>query len=347
MSHSLKYQRIADELRSAILAGHHPPGSKLPGEAVLARDLQVSVVTLRRALRVLAEQGLVYRRPGSGTFVTHQTPDSAKATIGVLLPDLKLFYPKVLQGIVSELEAHGYGFKLATSANDGRNDGPALHALRSSGIDGIICAPFSHNPVPSLTGIPYVLVERDLDDFNPAAKHTRVRSDHAGGIYDAYVHLHGLGHRRIALLLRSPGIATPDIVRGYRVAVENHRGRGHIGQAPMGQWARDKGVPLWREAITWRASAAIVVGDIEAILLQKALIEGGHRLPEDFSMISQDDELAASAPIPLTAVSQEKYLLGKLAASLVMEQVEAGGRAPIQRVSVRPRLAIRQSCCPL
>jgi GntR family transcriptional regulator len=56
-------------LRERILNGELEPGSRLPGELSLAAEYGISRVTVRRALDTLASDGLIDRRPGSGTFV--------------------------------------------------------------------------------------------------------------------------------------------------------------------------------------------------------------------------------------------------------------------------------------
>ena len=62
-------QRAADDLRRAIQDGHYEQTGRLPAEPDLARQLGVSRATLRHAISVLQEEGLVTRRHGSGTFV--------------------------------------------------------------------------------------------------------------------------------------------------------------------------------------------------------------------------------------------------------------------------------------
>lgn len=64
-----RYGALAAALREHILAGDWPPGSALPAETTLASLHGVALGTLRRALDVLAEQGLIERRHGHGTFV--------------------------------------------------------------------------------------------------------------------------------------------------------------------------------------------------------------------------------------------------------------------------------------
>lgn len=63
------YQDVLGFLQEDIKSGRYAPGEKLPSESQLAREFSVSRVTLREALRVLEDDGLIFRRHGSGTFV--------------------------------------------------------------------------------------------------------------------------------------------------------------------------------------------------------------------------------------------------------------------------------------
>lgn len=66
------YQRIADDLRRAILDGTLPPGARLPSRHELARQYEVSDRVGMEAMRLLAAEGLVEARPGSGSYVRHR-----------------------------------------------------------------------------------------------------------------------------------------------------------------------------------------------------------------------------------------------------------------------------------
>ncbi|WP_376795915.1 GntR family transcriptional regulator [Thermogemmatispora sp.] len=61
--------QVRQRLRILISTGIYPPGSRLPNEGELAEALGVSRTTLREALQGLAEEGLILRRHGHGTFV--------------------------------------------------------------------------------------------------------------------------------------------------------------------------------------------------------------------------------------------------------------------------------------
>jgi len=64
-----RYAAIAADLRARVTAGEWPPGTALPSEQVLAAQQGVAMATLRRALELLADQGVLERIHGRGTFV--------------------------------------------------------------------------------------------------------------------------------------------------------------------------------------------------------------------------------------------------------------------------------------
>lgn len=66
------YIKIRDELKSEIDQGTWKIGSRLPSERDLAERFAVSRMTLRQAITILVEEGIVERRVGSGTYVANQ-----------------------------------------------------------------------------------------------------------------------------------------------------------------------------------------------------------------------------------------------------------------------------------
>jgi GntR family transcriptional regulator len=63
------YLQIAELLARQIKAGYWRAGERLPTEAELAKTLDVAVGTLRKSLALLADQGVLERVQGSGTYV--------------------------------------------------------------------------------------------------------------------------------------------------------------------------------------------------------------------------------------------------------------------------------------
>ncbi|MEO8399886.1 MAG: GntR family transcriptional regulator [Ignavibacteriaceae bacterium] len=66
-----KYYRIYEDLRYEINEGLFEEGDRFPSEIELCEKFKVSRGTIREALRLLYQQGILIREQGKGTFVTH------------------------------------------------------------------------------------------------------------------------------------------------------------------------------------------------------------------------------------------------------------------------------------
>ncbi len=63
------YIQIHDQLKQQIETGKWRVGDRLPSERDLAKTFQVSRMTLRQAIQTLADEGILERKIGSGTYV--------------------------------------------------------------------------------------------------------------------------------------------------------------------------------------------------------------------------------------------------------------------------------------
>ena len=72
------YQQIVDGLKREVSEGRLKPGAPLPSFRVLAEDLLVSVITVKRAYEELEREGIIYRRQGLGTFVAEHGHDRSR-----------------------------------------------------------------------------------------------------------------------------------------------------------------------------------------------------------------------------------------------------------------------------
>ncbi len=68
------YEQVRLALLQRIQSGAWPPGAALPNEFELAAEMGVSQGTARKAINALADERLVVRRQGRGTFVAEHTP---------------------------------------------------------------------------------------------------------------------------------------------------------------------------------------------------------------------------------------------------------------------------------
>lgn len=72
------YAQIVEGLKCEISEGRLQPGAALPSFRVLARDLLVSVITVKRAYEELEREGIIYRKQGLGTFVAPKAGDRSR-----------------------------------------------------------------------------------------------------------------------------------------------------------------------------------------------------------------------------------------------------------------------------
>lgn len=69
------YSQIVKQVRQAILSGAMPAGTPLPSIRQLAKGLQISVITTKRAYNDLEQEGLIDSVVGKGSFVSGGSQD--------------------------------------------------------------------------------------------------------------------------------------------------------------------------------------------------------------------------------------------------------------------------------
>ncbi|MDR2140276.1 MAG: GntR family transcriptional regulator [Deltaproteobacteria bacterium] len=67
------YRALAQAIRDKIVLGEYALGAKIPSEATISRDWRVSTMTVRQAVGLLVQSGILERIQGSGTYVVAQT----------------------------------------------------------------------------------------------------------------------------------------------------------------------------------------------------------------------------------------------------------------------------------
>jgi GntR family transcriptional regulator len=73
------YQQIVDGIKREVLADRLTAGSALPSYRVLAEQLLVSLITVKRAYEELEREGITFSRQGLGTFVAARGNDRTRA----------------------------------------------------------------------------------------------------------------------------------------------------------------------------------------------------------------------------------------------------------------------------
>jgi DNA-binding GntR family transcriptional regulator len=74
----LVYMRVADDIAARIRSGELAPGTRLRPERELAEHYGCSYGSIRSAMKVLRERGLIITRHGRGTFVSPEPPGNSQ-----------------------------------------------------------------------------------------------------------------------------------------------------------------------------------------------------------------------------------------------------------------------------
>lgn len=333
----------------------------------LAADLGVSELTIRRDIAALADRGLLTRVHGGATLPTEldQAPARRRRssvtpfTIGMVVPSLDFYWPKIVIGARTAAAAHRVNIQLRGSSYDPTEDRRQILRLTESGqVQGLLLAPNLDGPGTDemidwigRLPVPTIFVERQAPQWSPTAHQLEwVRSDHAVGLEMAVRHLHGLGHRRMGLVL-SKGSPT-----SAHLAVGWHRASVALGLAEdfVVRESVALEVPGHRQIMSEildrchrsRTTALIVHSDPDAISVAQYLTEQGIHIPDDMALVSYDDEVAHLADPEITAVRPPKRQVGRTAVEMMMARLLEGRRRPIQRTVILPELIVRSSSRP-
>lgn len=322
-----RYMEIVDWVKERLERKELGPGERLNSENELSELFGLSRQTVRHAIGVLEEEGIVVRRQGSGTYVCDDRMATLenKTRIAVVTTYVDSYiFPRTIQGIENYLFERGYSVQIAFTNNMLERERTILEdILARDDVAGIIMeATKSGLPNPNLSLIER-LMERKvpivfINSYYPQLKLPHVTLNDRLAAEMAVKYLFDAGHRRIGALLKFDD------------------GQGHLRFAGFLDTCRRCGIPAGDSGIVWLdtegeqhlhdyrerilrnfrdCTAVFCYNDKLAFQLEVLLKEEGIRVPEDISLISIDDsELAELADTRLTSVHHPTDKLGARAA---------------------------------
>ncbi len=323
----LKYMEVADDLRRRIASGRFKAGTVIPGQRQLADELDVSRESVRRAMELLEEEGVLKCLPSVGCVV--ETRQDTMVRVGYLVSDLA---DPFHAGIIRELDAALVDHHGALLVGEGHDPSRVLDA-------GAAVLVKQH----------YIGCEHPADPpgtvyigGGEAGRHI-VRSADRQGIRLAYDHLRGLGHERIAYYGPRLPEGTDDRYDEWRLAVEasgvDASGKvffpdgGSDGVAHMLQAIRDGGTGI---------TAIICFDDQRAAAVLHQAVEMGISIPGEISITGYDDVATSRhLVVPLTTVSYAARDIAKAALDIIFGDEDG----PQKRI-IPVELIVRESTGP-
>lgn len=324
--------------------------SKATVSAVLNDTGTVKGSTRDRVISVIEQ--LNYRRRGFAGRVAGQKG----RTIGLVIKEIdNPYYGEIAAGVRAVANASGYTLLVTSSEGEYEAERRAVEVLQAKDIDGLIVTPvldgdtdLSHLFELKRRNFPFVLLEEIRGV--PASL---VDIDNVEASYKAVEFLIEQGHTRVAHFA-GPAYSThsEERINGVRRACSGSRVIFTDDDIiPAGAHIEDgyqAGLEYFRSrTATDRPTAVTCYNDLVALGLCRALSELGIQVPADVSVVGFDDlELLDYLPLPLTTVRIPKAEMGRLAAQMLIRQIESKESLPLQKTHVEAELVVRQSTRP-
>ena len=330
-----KYQQVADALRADILDGVYQKRMLLPTEQLLCQRFHVSRQTVRQALSVLATEGMIERRQGSGSHIlqSKEASNAPRRTVAVITTYISNYiFPSILREIETVLSANNSAPTLYATQNQISNERRILQSLLDGKLpDGILVEGTKTGlPNPNLDlyrklisrGVPMVFMHGIYPELSDCLS---VLDDNYGGSRQLVEYLYQKGHRSISGIFKNDDLQGLQRYAGYADAI------------------RDLGLPLEDQRFFWynteskdyllsdgsfwdlasntllNSTALVCYNDEIASRMVSLLMNHGMRIPDEIAVVSFDNSpYSELSVIPITSLSHEEYNVGRMAAQLLV-----------------------------
>lgn len=206
----LKHTQVREVVLGRIRSGDYRPGQRLPSERELAEDLDLSHLTIRRALKDLVDAGLIVRRPRVGTFVQETRAMEMANRVALVVPEYfgdpeqhHPFMPVLSRGILAGVNQREYSLSLL-SYHYSQFWHDAGEAMLARGIVGAVVWVDSQIPrdqIQKLADSGIKIVMLNTTGLWPELGLSRVSIDLTPCMREAIHHLVAdLGHRNLLWL---------------------------------------------------------------------------------------------------------------------------------------------------
>jgi LacI family transcriptional regulator len=332
--------------------------SKAPTIKDIAKELEVSISTVSRALRNMPEisdetksRVLKYAKEidYQPNMVATSLVKRNSHLIGVLVPNMDYFFATAVKGIDEAAMEAGYTVVISQSNESYGREVANTQRLINSQVEGLIVSMSSetqnldHFKRIQKKETPLVIFDRDC----PELVASKVLLDNEQGGWLATKHLIEQGCKRIAFLGAQKQLSISiSREKGYRRAIEE----AGIPYRPEliihGEFDKDDAYIRTMEELRkkQKPDAIFAISDRLAIGAYMAIKDKGLKMPEDIALVGFNDEPITSLLFPsISSVSQPAFEMGKTAARLFIEHLNSESYMDHKKIVFEPQLIIRDS----
>ncbi len=323
----------------------------------IARDLNVSVMTVSKVVRGCADVGEETRtRVLARVKELNYQPNwiarslAARRTfiIGLIVPDLMhSFFAEISKALAAATRPAGYDVVICNSEENPELEATEIERLLGRQVDGLVLASAQVSSTAALferlesRGLPYVLIDRRFPDLQ--ASYVGADDEAIGRL--ATNHLIERGCRRIAHIAAQDRLTGIGRFKGYRDALSaanlpyREAWIAHATDDATGYEATRKLL-----AADQRPDGVFGYNDPTAAGAMKAILEAGLRIPQDIKVIGVGNvHYSDLLRVPLSTIDQSSETIGQQAADLLLKAITSKRRRQPRTVIIEPRLIARES----
>ncbi|SHM75744.1 GntR family transcriptional regulator [Gracilibacillus kekensis] len=345
------YEVLYENIKNDINLGVYKEGDRVPSEKELSQQFEVSRITTKKALELLATEGLIIRQPGRGSFVKHTSTNEKESVeddgklskkertaplIGLVITDFDDSYGTALISSIEKCTAkHSCFLVLRRTFGIVDIEQKAIRELVELGVEGLIIFPaqaeyFNEEILKLvLNKFPLVLVDRHLKGISTASVSTNnVEAARKGAEY-----LLDLGHRHIGLMTPPPNDTTPleDRIEGF---IQAHAENGVMVDRDLWINSLTSTLPnsfrppninqdiekIKKHLLDHPSITALFAAEYYiALMAIEAVKELGMSVPEDVSIICFDSPPTHIGEFQLTYLAQDQEQMGQKVFEILMK----------------------------
>ena len=326
----------------------HAGVSKGTVSAVINAKNSVKPATRDHVLEIMKE--LNFRPKGMARNLKNANQYN---TIGIIVKNLSYpFYSSIAYGVKEYAHKKGYSVIVTSSENDHQSEIKFSHLFSTKDIKGTIIAPIvegtseiEHLFKLKMINYPFVLLE-DVKGIQANV----VAIDNLKAIKKAVKYLIEGGHTKIVHFagpLQSSH--TQERIDGFRHAfsestlVFNRNMIVNIGADYEESFQNALSYFKNKDRQDY-PTAIVCFNDLQALAVMVALKELNIKIPDDISIIGNDDIFYARIfPTPLTTIKAPLHEIGMKAAEILIRNIESHKLLPVEKVVLQTEFIIRES----
>lgn len=355
------YEQIISDIRNRIERGELKPGDQIDSQKELSLLYKVSLITVKKAISTLVNEGILFARAGRGTYISEKPEKKIDLVnnnaIGLVLTDLKHpYFSLMIQYVEQRASELGFHLLLSSSSGDIEKEETQIKKFRQLGVDGLIIASlsFKYKALDYIRRIhdenfPYIMVSYIHDP-----EYWYVGSDQEYGGYIATEHLIKTGYKSIGYVHVGKGNLLSEVRKNgyYRALAENDIHYNSSLVFGLGMDVNDTGKDRLQlgyefgqqfKSFDKKPDALFFYNDMIALGFIKAALEFGIKVPDDVAVVGYDDvPLAQFSAVPLTTIHQFPDKAGITAVDIIRKRIDKNDIG--NRTIFKPTLIIRDSC---